>query len=74
MSVRLIEPTPSAFRFPLLIKHLLKPPLSFTPDREIVYRDRVIFRNPHVPHLRGRIPRGHPIDEGASYLPGPFKK
>ncbi len=41
MSVRLIEPTPSAFRFPLLIKHLLKPPLSFTPDREIVYRDRV---------------------------------
>jgi fatty-acyl-CoA synthase len=41
MSVRLIEPTPSAFRFPLLIKHLLKPPLSFTPDREIVYRDQV---------------------------------
>src|SRR3954468_3309142 len=35
----LIERTPSAYSYPLLIKHLLHTPLAHAPDQEIVYRD-----------------------------------
>ncbi|MFQ6022698.1 MAG: fatty acid--CoA ligase [Acidiferrobacterales bacterium] len=34
-----LEPTPSAYTFPLLIKHLLYTPLAYSPDQEIVYAD-----------------------------------
>src|SRR5438132_10901292 len=40
MSASLIEHTPSAYDYPLLIKHLLHTPLATTPEQEIVYRDR----------------------------------
>ncbi len=40
MTVKLVEQTPSADGFPLLIKHLLKKPLSYAPGQEIIYRDR----------------------------------
>jgi fatty-acyl-CoA synthase len=39
MSASLIEHTPSAYDYPLLIKHLLHTPLAVAPEREIVYRD-----------------------------------
>src|SRR5215471_7990222 len=39
MSASLIEHTPSAYEYPLLIKHLLHTPLAVAPDQEIVYRD-----------------------------------
>ncbi len=39
MSNNLIEFTPSAYQYPLLIKHLLHYPLSHSPEQEIVYRD-----------------------------------
>ena len=39
MSVSLIERTPSAYDYPLLIKHLLHTPLAIAPEQEIVYRD-----------------------------------
>jgi fatty-acyl-CoA synthase len=39
MPDNLIDFTPSAYRYPLLIKHLLHAPLVRYPDREIVYRD-----------------------------------
>jgi|HubBroStandDraft_1064217.scaffolds.fasta_scaffold00164_37 fatty-acyl-CoA synthase len=39
MSANSIEFTPSAYQYPLLIKHLLHFPLARSPDREIVYRD-----------------------------------
>ena len=39
MSVRIIESTPSAYAYPLLIKNLLKAPLTYSPDQEIVYAD-----------------------------------
>jgi fatty-acyl-CoA synthase len=39
MADNLIQYTPSAYRYPLLIKHLLHVPLVRYPDREIVYRD-----------------------------------
>jgi fatty-acyl-CoA synthase len=38
-SANLIERTPSAYGYPLLVKHLLHTPLAIAPDQEIVYRD-----------------------------------
>ena len=43
MSVRLIPRTPSAYGFPLLIKNILRTPLTYYPDREIVYRDKMTY-------------------------------
>ena len=39
MPLSLIERTPSAYDYPLLIKHLLHTPLAIAPEQEIVYRD-----------------------------------
>ncbi len=39
MSASVIEHTPSAYDYPLLIKHLLHTPLATTPEQEIVYRN-----------------------------------
>jgi fatty-acyl-CoA synthase len=39
MSPSLIDFTPSAYQFPLLVKHLLHYSLVRSPDQEIVYRD-----------------------------------
>jgi acyl-CoA synthetase (AMP-forming)/AMP-acid ligase II len=39
MPVKIIPPTPSAYAYPLLIKHLLHAPMVRSPDQEIVYRD-----------------------------------
>lgn len=39
MSTNLIEKTPSAYDYPLLIKNLLHAPVVSNPDQEIVYRD-----------------------------------
>ena len=39
MPVRIIPPTPSAYVYPLLIKHLLHTSMTRAPDQEIVYRD-----------------------------------
>ncbi len=54
MSDFAIEVTPSAYHYPLLIKHLLHGPLTQAADQEIVYRDvsRYTYRD-----LRTRIGR-----------------
>ena len=39
MAVRLIEKTPSAYSYPLLIKNLLTSSITQSADQEIVYRD-----------------------------------
>ena len=39
MAIKIIPPTPSAYSYPLLIKHLLHSPMVRSPDQEIVYRD-----------------------------------
>ncbi|MFW6284154.1 MAG: AMP-binding protein, partial [Desulfosalsimonas sp.] len=39
MTFKKIEPTPSAYNYQMLIKHILETPLIYFPDREIVYRD-----------------------------------
>ena len=43
MPLRTIERTPSAYGYPLLIKDLLQPPMLYTPDQEIVYRDLIRY-------------------------------
>lgn len=40
MTTKLIKPTQSAYNYPLLIKQMLTTPLIYSPDREIVYRDK----------------------------------
>ncbi|MBW1840186.1 MAG: fatty acid--CoA ligase [Deltaproteobacteria bacterium] len=43
MPVRMIERTPSADPYPLLIKNLLRTPLIYSPNQEIVYRDQMRY-------------------------------
>ena len=43
MSDNLIEPTPSAYAYPLLIKTLLHTALTNAPDQEIVFADRLRY-------------------------------
>lgn len=40
MALRHIIPTPSAYDYQLLIKHLLRTPLLYAADQEIIYRDQ----------------------------------
>ncbi|MCP3924400.1 MAG: fatty acid--CoA ligase [Desulfobacterales bacterium] len=40
---KLINPTKSAYDYPLLIKNLLDTPLIYSPDQEIVYRDSLRY-------------------------------
>jgi fatty-acyl-CoA synthase len=59
MSDFLIEPTPSAYTYPLLIKHLLHLPMTQAADQEIVYRDisRYTYRdlNERISRLAGAL-------------------
>jgi fatty-acyl-CoA synthase len=41
VSTKKIKSTPSAYSYQLLIKHLLRAPLIYTPQQHIVYRDKV---------------------------------
>jgi fatty-acyl-CoA synthase len=41
MPVKIIEGTPSAYTYPLLIKQLLHAPLAIAPEQEITYQGRV---------------------------------
>lgn len=43
MKTKLIDPTPQAYSYPLLIKNLLLTPLSYYPDQKIMYRDQQEF-------------------------------
>ncbi len=43
MKTKLIDSTPEAYAYPLLIKNLLVAPLSYFPDQKIIYRDQREF-------------------------------
>jgi len=43
MPLRTIEQTPSAHYYPLLIKNLLRTPVMYSPNQEIVYRDKIRY-------------------------------
>ncbi|NJA88265.1 fatty acid--CoA ligase [Rhodocyclus tenuis] len=54
MPVKLVQSTPSAYQYPLLIKQLLLTPLAIAPDQEICYQDK---RRHSYRELRQRIGR-----------------
>lgn len=58
MPVKLIEKTPSAYGYPLLIKQLLHSPLAFAQDQEIVYRDKVRYTYRAFAERLGRLANG----------------
>jgi fatty-acyl-CoA synthase len=58
MSTSLIERTPSAYDYPLLIKHLLHTPLATAPDQEIVYRERSRYTYRTLRHRIGQLASG----------------
>jgi len=65
--IELIERTPSAYGYPLLIKHLLHTPLAHAPEQEIVYRDLVRY---DYRELRRRIGQLASALEGLGVRPG----
>lgn len=54
----LIEHTPSAYAYPLLIKQLLHTPLAVCPEREIVYRDQLRYDYWMLRHRIGQLASG----------------
>src|SRR5512142_708857 len=58
MSTSLIERTPSAYDYPLLIKHLLHTPLVAAPEQEIVYRDLSRYTYRTLVQRIGRLANG----------------
>jgi fatty-acyl-CoA synthase len=63
----LIERTPSAYDYPLLIKHLLHTPLAHAPEQEIVYRDLKRYDYRTLRHRIGQLASGL---EGLGVEPG----
>lgn len=55
MPTTLIEPTESAYGYPLLIKQLWHTPLATAPDQEIVYRDKLRLTYREVRQRVGRL-------------------
>src|SRR2546423_7370966 len=58
MSDSLIQHAPSAYDYPLLIKHLLHTPLATAPEQEIVYRDRSRYTYRTLRRHIGRLASG----------------
>jgi fatty-acyl-CoA synthase len=58
MSASLIERTPSAYDYPLLIKHLLHTPLATAPEQEVVYRDMSRYNYRTLRQRIGRLASG----------------
>jgi hypothetical protein len=58
MSASLIEHTPSAYDYPLLIKHLLHTPLARAPEQEVVYRDIRRYSYRTLRHRIGQLASG----------------
>ncbi|MDP5241090.1 fatty acid--CoA ligase [Uliginosibacterium sp. 31-16] len=55
MPVKLIQTTPSAYAYPLLIKSLLHTPLAIAPDQEISYQGRVRYTYREFNQRLGRL-------------------
>lgn len=56
--IRTIVHTPSAYPYPLLIKHLLNTPIYYAPDQQIVYRDTVRYTYRDLYHRIHRLASG----------------
>lgn len=55
MPVRLVQSTPSAYQYPLLIKQLLLTPLATAPDQEITYQGRIRYNYRTLNERIGRL-------------------
>ena len=58
MLSNLIDHTPSAYSYPLLIKQLLHTPLAVAPEQEIVYRDKIRYDYWTLRHRIGQLASG----------------
>ena len=58
MLSNLIDHTPSAYSYPLLIKQLLHTPLAVAPEQEIVYRDKIRYNYWTLRHRIGQLASG----------------
>ena len=58
MPVKIIDGTPSAYAYPLLIKQLLHTPLAITPEKEISYRGEVRYTYRTLRERIGRLASG----------------
>ena len=58
MGPNLIERSPAAYSYPLLIKHLLHTALSYAPEQEIVYRSRTRYTYRAFHERIGRLANG----------------
>ena len=58
MPDNLIEVTPSAYSYPLLIKHLLYTPLLHAPQQQIVYQGKVRYTYRALRERMGRLASG----------------
>jgi len=67
MSVRVVNSTPSAYQYPLLIKQLLLTPLIIAPEQEITYQGRVRY---NYRTLKDRIGRLANLLAGLDVQPG----
>src|ERR1700730_9899292 len=56
--IRLIETAPSAYQFPLLVRHLLHTALAASPRQEIVYRDQLRYSYLELNRRIGRLATG----------------
>lgn len=69
MPVKLVDRTPSAYAYPLLIKHLLHKPMRCNPQQEIVYRDLYRFTYADMfrrVHKAANMLRALGVEEGAT--------
>jgi fatty-acyl-CoA synthase len=55
MPVKIIEGTPSAYAYPLLIKQLLHTPLAIAPDQEITYQGKIRYTYRSLRERIGRL-------------------
>ncbi|MDR3298945.1 MAG: fatty acid--CoA ligase [Candidatus Accumulibacter sp.] len=58
MPVKIIEGTPSAYAYPLLIKQLLHTPLAIAPEREITYQGTIRYTYRALRERIGRLASG----------------
>ncbi len=58
MPVKVIQSTPSAYNYPLLIKQLLHTPLAVAPDQQITYQGRIRYTYRELRERIGRLASG----------------
>ena len=73
MPVKIIQSTPSAYAYPLLIKQLLHTPLATAPDQEITYQGKLRYSyrtlNERIARLANAL-AGLGVEAGRLQLPG----